>query len=65
MPFIKKLIRLKESFAVILPKAWLEYFTRQYGSQPTEVAILEDGDELRIRLLPPPSSHSVGEEPGE
>ena len=52
MPIIRKLIRLKTSKAVCLPKSWIQYFERETGAEITEVAI-EVNRELRISPILP------------
>ena len=52
MPLIRKIIPLKTSYAITLPKSWLAYLQRIYGSMPEEVAIEVD-DVLIIKPVPP------------
>lgn len=39
MPIIRKIMNLKTSKAVCLPKSWVEYYEREAGCKITEVAI--------------------------
>lgn len=42
MPIVRKVMNLRTSKAICLPKSWLEYAERESGSKITEVAIEVD-----------------------
>ena len=42
MPIIRKVMNLRTSKAICLPKSWLEFFEKETGSRITEVAIEVD-----------------------
>ena len=43
MPLIRKLIDLRTTKAVCLPKSWIDYIEREQGKKITEVAVEVDG----------------------
>jgi protein tyrosine/serine phosphatase len=42
MPIIRKVMDLRTSRAITLPKSWLEYFEKESGQEINEVAIEVD-----------------------
>ena len=53
MPIIRKIIKLKTSKAVCLPKSWIQYFERETGAEIKEVAITIIDGELRVSPILP------------
>jgi len=52
MPIIRKVITLKTSKAICIPKRWLEYYERRCGEEIREV-LVEVNDVLKISPLLP------------
>jgi protein tyrosine/serine phosphatase len=42
MPIVRKVMDLRTSRAICLPKSWLEYFEKETGEEIAEVAIEVD-----------------------
>jgi hypothetical protein len=62
-PIIRKVIKAgPNSFAVTLPKTWLDFLERQTGVRVTEVALEVDGKITIEPLLNPPKTSSKNQQ---
>jgi hypothetical protein len=50
MPLIRKILNLRTSRGIILPKSWLEYYEQEYGQKITRVLHETDGQKIIVAI---------------